>query len=56
MRKKSGAIIQKTGASLRNNRASSFFTQRITAFAALTIALFGSAGETDRYSSKGWVI
>jgi hypothetical protein len=47
---------QKTGASLKNKRPSSFFTHRATALAAPTAALLGKRGESTMYISNGWVI
>jgi hypothetical protein len=47
---------QNTGASFKNSRSSSFFTQRATAFAAPTTALFGSSGDSATYNSNGCVI
>ena len=47
---------QKTGASLKNNRPSSFFTHRATALAAPTAALLGNRGDRTMYNSNGWVI
>jgi hypothetical protein len=45
--------VQKTGTSLKNNRASSFFIHFATEFAAPTAALLGSKGERAMYISKG---
>ena len=50
------SLPQNTGASLRNNLPSSFFTHFATAFAALITALFGKRGETAMYSSNVCVI
>jgi len=47
---------QKTGASLKNNRPSSFLTHRATALAAPTAALLGNRGESAMYNSNGCVI